>query len=317
MFDLYFAGEGSKEAQQYIRENNANQLLSQLNERKQILDWIEYLKTHLECKSKLFIDSGAYSAWTKGKVIDVEEYIDFLNKNSQYIYIFAGVDVIPGVKEKFPTEEEVNIAAEATWKNYLYMREKIKEKDKLLYTFHVGEPFEYLERAICWSDEFGDKIKYIAFGGLVGKSSKLRLSFINKAFSIIKNSTNPNIQIHGFGLTSLSLLEQFSFTSADSTSWIMTAINGGVLTPMGTLTISDRQINSSDHITSNSEDSIKNLNEYFNNYGFTIEELQNDSNKRVLYNLKYLSNWQNNYKFKGNNLFKKTLISVGEDDDNN
>ena len=49
--------------------------------------------------------------------------------------------------------------AKSSWENYIYMRERIKIPDKLLYTFHYGEETEYLENAIRYFKE--NKIPYI------------------------------------------------------------------------------------------------------------------------------------------------------------
>ena len=76
-FDLYSAGAGSKEVLELKRRLGYDQLLSQLNERKACEEWVEYKRAHPECQSKLFLDSGAFSAHTKGKEVDVDDYIDF------------------------------------------------------------------------------------------------------------------------------------------------------------------------------------------------------------------------------------------------
>ena len=44
------------------------------------------------------------------------------------------------------TQQQVLDAAVKTWKNYLYMRDAVLNKDGLLYTFHVGEPIWCLRR---------------------------------------------------------------------------------------------------------------------------------------------------------------------------
>lgn len=59
-------------------------------------------------------------------------------------------------------------------------------------------------------------------------------------FSIIKKSNNPNVKVHGFGMTSLSLLPQFSFASVDSTSWIITAANGNIFSDYGIISLAEK-----------------------------------------------------------------------------
>ena len=95
-FTLYSAGTTSKESTDYKRKIGYPQLLSQYLEKKNILDWVEYLKTHPECKSKLFIDSGAFTAHTKGVDIPVDSYIEFVNsidtEDSQNIIELNGIN---------------------------------------------------------------------------------------------------------------------------------------------------------------------------------------------------------------------------------
>ena len=297
MFNIYFAGAPfESEVGKSIREQDRCVLLSQLNDRSTIYKWIEELKTNPNAKCKLFIDSGAFSAWTKGKQIDVEEYIDFINKNSDYITVAASVDKIPGEARTahVASPEEVAKAAEATWNNFLYMRSKIKDKSKLLYTFHTGEPWHFLEQALAYKDEYG-KIEYIAFGGLVGKNKDIQKAFIDKAFEIVKNSPNPNIKVHGFGLTRLGYLEQYPFYSADSTAWLMTAINGGIFSKWGTLKVSDRSIYREDHINNKLEAGQDEIKKYVESKGFTVEQLMKEDLKRQEWNYKYLSEWSDNY----------------------
>ena len=54
-FNLYSAGSFSKESTDLKRKLGYDQLLSQLNERSACKEWVEYLRSHPECKSKLFI----------------------------------------------------------------------------------------------------------------------------------------------------------------------------------------------------------------------------------------------------------------------
>lgn len=301
-FNIYFAGAPfDTEVGKDIRNNNRCVLLSQLNDRSTIYKWIEELKTNPNAKCKLFIDSGAFSAWTKGKQIDVEEYIDFINKNTDYITVAAAVDKIPGEARtsNVASEKDVEEAAKATWENFLYMRSKVNDKKKLLYTFHVGEPWYFLDQALNYEDEFG-KIDYLAFGGLVGKNKDIQKAFIERCFEMIKNSPNPNIKVHGFGLTRLGYLEQYPFTSADSTAWLMTGINGSIFSKWGTLKVSDRSIYREDHINNKLEAGQEEIKKYVESKGFTIEELMSNDLKRQEWNYKYLCEWADNYKFTPN-----------------
>ena len=54
-----------------------------------MLEWVQYKTEHPEDECDLVVDSGAYSAWSRGKEFDVDEYINFLNRfNEDERYIF-------------------------------------------------------------------------------------------------------------------------------------------------------------------------------------------------------------------------------------
>ena len=124
-------------------------LLSQLNDRTHISNWIQKNKTS-KYKVKLFIDSGAYTSWTKGVQIDIDEQISYLNSISDDVECYASLDVIPGTSgsARLPTEQESEQASKSSWENFLYMRKRVKHPDKLIYTFHIGENYEYLKKAL-------------------------------------------------------------------------------------------------------------------------------------------------------------------------
>ena len=307
-FTIYQAGSGSKVCQEEIKKLGCNQLLSQLNERKAVMDWVQYKREHPESKSKLFIDSGAFSAHTKGKHVDVDEYINLMNEIDDAVYIFAQVDTIPGEFGKPKTPEQLAEAPKLSWDNYLYMVERVKSRDKLLPIFHQGEDFKWLHNMLEYRHADGKPIWYIGISPANDVSTALKAQWLIEVFRIIKSSSNPNVCTHAFGMTSLNLLEQFPFTSADSTSWIMTAANGGVMTAGGNITTSDRQLDSPDHIYNKSKAKLDDTKQYVKKFGFELEDLVSDPDNRTLFNLRYLKDWADNYQYRGNNYYKKKLI---------
>lgn len=310
-FDFYFTGVSStSNVANFLIEKGGCILLSQLNERKNIYNWIERLKELHNNKCKLFIDSGAFSAWTKGKSIDIDEYISFINTNKDYLTICASVDNIPGEPRSahVASEEEVRISAEKTWDNFIYMRNKMEDVDKLLCTFHCGEPWECLERMLEYKDEAGP-INYIAFGGMVGKNESVIKSFLEKAFQIVKKSSNPEVKIHAFGMTRLNYLNEYSFTSADSTSWLQTANFGNIIIDSKTVCLSDRKLMDDDNIINKSAALKDSVSDIISKYNYTIEELSQDSNKRLMFNVQSLQNWADNYECKSSeNVYKMELF---------
>lgn len=294
MFNLYFAGRGPSKVANYKMENNLNQLFSQLNERSSIKEYLA--KVNDISKAKLFIDSGAWSAHSQGKEVDVDDYIKYLNENDPYFYIYAQVDKIPGEFRKPKTREQKLEAPEISWKNYLYMKDKVKSRDKLIPVFHQGEDFKWLENMLEYTHEdTGEHIPYIGISPANDSSIPGKLAFVDKCFDIIKHSSNPNVKTHAFGMTSLKILEKYPFTSADSTSYLMQAVNGSIMTEYGAINISDRRL-TKDNALFLKDKSL--LEKVVSKYGFTVDELATSIDNRMIYNIKYLLDWCKNYEYK-------------------
>ena len=305
-FDLYLAGGARKDTQEKLHNRGCCKLYSQLTERSCIKHWINF-NVEADTYHKLFIDSGAFTAWTKGVVLDVEDYINFINTYTEHLELFACVDNIPGRFDRRPTLEERKAAPQLTWENYLYMRERVKDKDKLLPTFHLGEDLKALENMLNTKLD-GKHIPYIALGGTVGAPIPQKKKWYSTVFKVIKQSKNPNVKTHAFGMTSTDILEMYPFTSADSTSWKMTGVYGYILTEHGQIKVSDRasaEDNTLDKLTHKQQDDILGR---LKELGVTYEQCLVDGDTRAYVNAMYQLDWADNYKYKGNNRYQKTLF---------
>jgi len=160
-------------------------------------------------KINLFLDSGAFSAFTQNQKIDIQEYIKFIKQNEEHIEIYANLDVIGD--------------AEGTLKN-----QNIMEKAGLdpIPTFHFGEDVEYLRYYLKNYD-------HIALGGMVPISNVDLQGWLDDIFGnyICDKSGMPTVKVHGFGMTAFTLMWRYPWYSLDSTSWLMTARMGGILVP--------------------------------------------------------------------------------------
>ena len=306
--DFYFSSV-TTDMFDFLCEHHCCVLLSQLNDRSILRTFTENLKKMNSNPIKIFVDSGAFSAWTLGTKIDVDDYISLINNNKDYIEVAASVDCIPGVPHSttVATHEEVVKSCEDTWNNFLYMRSKMDDVNKLLYTFHVGEPWEFLKQALEYEDVHG-KLTYIALGGLVGKNSKLIYNFIKQATQIIKESSNPNIKVHIFGVTNLKTLQSFKITSADSTTWVKGAaygniyINGQIVNVSNETKLSDKNVfNKNLALQEVTLNTIK-------EYGFELEKLQEDYKERRKFNIIDTLKWCKNHEYK--KTVKKEKISL-------
>jgi len=189
---------------------------------RELINLFKYNRLHsyfhlLETKGKimknkvdLFLDSGAFSAWSQGSYIDIQEYINFIKEHQDVISVYANLDVIRD--------------PEATWKN-----QRIMEKAGLnpLPVFHYGEDIKWLKRYLNRGH------KGIAIGGMVTKERSHLYDFLDGIFlnHICDSEGFPTVRVHGFGLTSLRLMFRYPWYSVDSTSWVVTGRMGSIYVP--------------------------------------------------------------------------------------
>lgn len=292
---MFFAGYGSKQGVQHILDNGKLKLFSFME--KSNIEKHVFGRGH-----KVFIDSGAFTFWkikrgltkASNKIKDMtdeeylNEYIDYINLNEDNIILAAQLDCIPNSKD----EEEIQRAADVTWENYLYMRTKVNNPDILLPVYHIGEDISNLQRMI----DFG--CEYVALGGLVGKSKRQKEEFLDFVFEYIKNSNNPNLMTHAFGMTSKELLVKYPFTSCDSTSWMIPGNNGQIATDLGTFCMIDSQKNDKKHVDNIPTELRTELEKYVTDRGYTFESLKNYTQRHLMY-LDDIFKWNENYKYIG------------------
>lgn len=161
-------------------------------------------------KVKLFLDSGAFSAWSQGEEINIQEYITFIKENEKYIDLYSNLDVIGDPK--------------GTWKN-----QRIMEKAGInpVPVFHFGENIKWLQKLI------DKKYKYISLGGMVPISNKDLVPWLDNLWSnyLTDKDGMPVTRVHGFGLTSLKMMLRYPWYSVDSTSWVVTGRMGSIYIP--------------------------------------------------------------------------------------
>jgi hypothetical protein len=161
-------------------------------------------------KVELFLDSGAFSAWSQGKEINIDEYIQFIKENEDAIDVYANLDSIGD-----PIK---------TWDNQMYMESKGLHP---LPVYHYGEDIKWLLRMLKKGYD------YIALGGMVPISNDQLIHWLDDLFSKYLTDENgmPIIKVHGFGLTSLPLMLRYPWYSVDSTSWVITGRMGAIYIP--------------------------------------------------------------------------------------
>lgn len=148
----------------------------------------------------LFMDSGAFSAHTRGIRIDLRDYYALIEHFRPTRY--AALDVIGN--------------PEATRRNLRQMEE---DGFHPVPVFTRGAPLSDLE------DLLERGYTDIAIGNLVGRQSREHkasvLRCLADVFATLSKRDQRDVRIHGFGVTSVELLLRFPFYSVDSSTGMM------------------------------------------------------------------------------------------------
>lgn len=168
---------------------------------------------------KVFLDSGAFSAFTKGIHVDIEEYCRFCRDNADIIEVASVLDAVGDPLK--------------TWQN-----QKIMESlgVNALPCFHYGEDERYLEHYV-------ENYPHITLGGMVPISTRDLFVWLDHIFAkyITDASGGARVRVHGFGMTSIPLMERYPWFSVDSSSWVQFSSFGWVFHPrLGPIQISEK-----------------------------------------------------------------------------
>lgn len=176
-------------------------------------------------KRETILDSGAFSAWTTGTTIDIDEYITFIQMYKKYFDVIVNLDVIPGEFGRIPTEGEVEESAKKGYENLKYMESKLPDM-KIMPVFHHGERLCWLERLIM------EGYDYIGISPANDRTTAQKIEWLNEVFEVVCDEEGvPRVKTHSFGATSLEILSRFPFYSADSTTWSRAGRYGSLYIP--------------------------------------------------------------------------------------
>ena len=130
--------------------------------------------------SSVMLDSGAFSAFRSGKVIDALEYCDFIERNWDEIDIYVSLDVIGD--------------AEASLVNLKLMESRGLSP---MPVFHYGEDFDLLRR-------MRDSYPLVGLGGMVPRSRPRMFEWLSVVFEEFPH------KYHGFGIGDVKLIDALS-----------------------------------------------------------------------------------------------------------
>ena len=173
----------------------------------------------------LFLDSGAYSAWTNRKPISLKDYGKFILEHIEHFDAVANLDVIPGEFGRRGTEAEREESARLGFANYRKLIKMGVPKDKLMHIFHQDERFYWLEKMV-------EETEYIGISPANDRTVPKKRTWLDQCMKYVTDEKGyPKRKLHAFGLTSIPLLLRYPFFSCDSTSWLYMARYGAVFVP--------------------------------------------------------------------------------------
>lgn len=156
-----------------------------------------YLDT-IPADTDVVIDSGAFTAATKGTVIDIDAYTSFLASSAHRFTFALSLDVIGDWR--------------ASAVNYDRQRAMLDGVDgvTLVPTWHVGSPPEELHRLCAATD-------YVAIGGCVPYRNR-PAALLRLMVYAHRAAAQHGTRLHGLGITSAKVM-RLPWTSVDSSSW--------------------------------------------------------------------------------------------------
>lgn len=214
---------------------------------------------------QVFLDSGAFSAWSQGVKIDLPQYCRFIQQNADCWTAFSVLDVIG--------------SAEGTWENQLAM-ERLGVRP--LPCYHYGEDPR-------WCEYYAANYDYMALGGFGVATRKDMGAWLDWIWNkyLTDGAGRPKTRVHGFAVTAVPLMEAFPWYSVDSSSWVQISSMGNILDPdLGVLCLSStspsRKVEGQ-HYDNMSALARMKLAERFSALGYTVEELRQHYTPRRTY----------------------------------
>ncbi len=240
-----------------------------------------YVREMRAAGGRIFLDSGAFSAYTLGATLNIPEYCRYIQDNLDIIRVEEGC-LMASVLDAIGDEHET----------YANQNEMERLGVKPMPTFHAGEETRYL-------DYYAANYGYMSLGGMVGANPKQLEIWLDRMWNnhLLDGSGNPKIRVHGFGITSVPLMERYPWYSCDSSSWVQSAAFGVIMdAKFGNIQISSKSPSRHDkgqHLTTFADIERAAVEERIRGKGFDPERLADVPFSRFAYNIGTYVDWEN------------------------
>lgn len=207
---IYLAGHSATKTTEKVRTNYQSHLTT-FADKQEVSNLFDAVVND-KLLPRILIDSGAFTAYTTGKIISIKEYgmwaLDFKKQWERKVKSlhFFNLDVI-GSQEK----SDIN----------LHRLEQMGLKPVPIFTY--GADIKHL---IYYLENYD----YIGFGGLVGRAPTLVMKWLDYCYKEVNNyykKTGILRKTHLLGVTKQEILERYPLYSCDSSGWVACLRFGG------------------------------------------------------------------------------------------
>lgn len=259
---------------------------------------------HERCGMReVMLDSGAFTAFTKGHEVVMSEliasYDDTIRKLNPKLKVWLiNLDVIPGTMRNGMLVD-LSQALDESEKNYRVLKKRYGSR--VIPVYHRTEGESQLMEVAALNDYIG-----IGFGPKT--SEEYRVQHAEEVLSILEPMGK---KVHGLATTGYRMLDRAPFDSVDSATWLYIAAMGGVMYIDDAGSISNLAISASSpkqreqrqHYNTLSSDEQALILSRLKDAGVTLEQVQGkageslgDLSYRILFNAHQMREWLRAYK---------------------
>lgn len=167
-------------------------------------------------------DSGAFTVWTKGGTVDLDDYIAWsrfyteLNPN----FTVVSLDVLPGGPNRQPSAQERDRGIKQSLENGDRLR---AAGLRIVEVYHLYEPLDFFEQLLARRQPG----EIVGLGALAsGAPANIKREFCDTSFAYLRDHFGwDNLPpVHGFGIAPTAKLgARYPWFSVDSSSWMAPA----------------------------------------------------------------------------------------------
>jgi hypothetical protein len=236
---------------------------------------------------EVMLDSGAFTAWSKGRPMNVREVIEnyklaisYLAGQFEQVWLI-NLDVIPGSRGVSASLDEIKAAVRGSDENQKALNDAFG--DIVLPVFHEDESWERLEEV----KSLAARNNYICISPRNDLHESIRRNWAARVHQKL-----PSYRTHGLAATGAQMMMSIPWHSVDSASWIHIAAYGHLFFDVGRdfkmITVSEKSPKTDDldaHYDTMSPDRQAYWRGRMEERGFTLEQLKESFSLRSAFNI--------------------------------